>query len=347
MKKELNRIMNHKINCLGCGIVKQSIDNSQPGYVLDKHHDYCQSCFKLMNYGIDTNFILPTKLPEIKENSVIFIVCSILYLDLLFKHTINNEKNKVVFIINKIDLLPRDTNLDYLLDSITHFAKASKVNYYDIILMSANNSYDISNLSSYINHFSEENIYFIGLQNSGKSTLIKALTLDDEILNISKAGLTVETIEKKYNNKKLYDTPGLMQKGYITQFYSYNIYKKILPDREIKPKVYNLKSMETIIIDGLAAVSVIEKDSPVVFYGNNFIKINKGSYPRSVNNMIDKKTYTYTFDKYETKEFNLEKDIKYRITLADFGFVVIEGVNKILVTTHPDLHISLIKEYLK
>lgn len=343
-------MINTETICKGCGINLQNTNSELIGYAPKLNADYCMNCFQLINYGIDTNQILPIKLPEIKEDSVIIIVSSVMYLDLLFKFNkeIKGNNSKIVFLINQIDLLPSDTNLDYLLKQITKFAKQSRINYHDIILMSALNKYDLLNFSNYVNSFEEKHIYLIGLQNSGKSTIFKALTNNKHVLSLKKAGLTQQTIKDFYNDKIIYDTPGLLQKGYIPQFFTYEQYKKILPDRKINAKVYNLKKGKSIIIAGLVSISLLENDGTIVFYGNNFLPITQGSYPNSVNKMVKNKNYLYSFENYENKEFDLlEPNIKYRITLADFGFVVIEGINKVSVTTNPDLHVSLIKEYLK
>lgn len=349
MNKGLSCMKNTEMHCKGCGIKLQNSNKDLIGYAPKLTNKNCMNCFQLINYGIDTNQILPVKLPVIHDDSVIFIVCSVMYLDLLFNfnESIEHQNSKIVFIINQIDLLPSDTNLDRLLKQITKFAKKSKVNYYDIVLMSALNHFDLNNFYEYVDSFTEKHIYLIGLQNSGKSTIFKAITKNEEVLTLKKAGLTQQTITSPYKDKMIYDTPGLIQKGYITNFYSYDIYKKILPDRKIKPKVYNLKQNKTIIIAGLASISLLEDSGTIVFYGNNFLPINQGSYPKSVDNMVENKNYLYSFDEYQEKLFDLRKNIKYRITLADFGFVIIEGVNKVSITTHPQLHVSIIKEYLK
>ena len=39
----------------------------------------------------------------------------------------------------------------------------------------------------------------------------------------------------------IYDMPGLYQEGYLHQLLPYGIYKDLIPDKEIKPRIYQLK----------------------------------------------------------------------------------------------------------
>src|SRR5690606_17681641 len=138
----------------------------------------------------------------------------------------------------------------------------------------------------------------------------------------------------------IYDMPGLYQKGYLHQFLSYEQYKKLIPDHEIKPKIYQLKMFQTIMVEGLVACTVL-KDVDLVYYGSNLVHMHKTNKDRIDALLKDKEQQFKVYGSaYEKRTFKVPKG-KYQITLADMGFFHITGPTHIEITYVKDMHISL------
>lgn len=337
------------IKCMGCGATLQVQDEKKVGYALSLDHDYCQACFKLMHYGDVNEHFHPEDLPKLSQDAVVFMVSSVLHLDMLFTYPVYRyEPNiKYVYLINQIDLLPESTNLDDMLKQMIIRAKLMRVPYHDIIMMSAKNPYDIQNLEVYIQNFSEKNMYLIGVQNSGKTTIFKGLTKDTHALAFSKAGLTQEALIKSIGKRQIYDMPGLYQKGYVHQFLPYQTYKKLIPLETIKPKIYQLKKDQTIFLEGLIAITVSQPTQTVVLYVKNMLKVHKTNVLKIESLLNEKeKNFDIYVDTYEQKSFKI-KDAKMQITFADIGFMHILGPNTIKVTYPKGMHISLSEALFK
>ena len=337
------------IKCKGCGAPLQTDDPNKVGYALSLDHTYCQACYKLLHYGDVNEHFHPEDLPKLSQDAVVFMISSILHLDMLFSYPVYRyEPNiKYVYLINQVDLLPQSTNLDEMLKQIIIKAKLNYIPFHDIILMSAKNPFDIINLDKYMRNFTEKNLYLIGVQNSGKTTIFKALTKDEHALAFQKAGLTQEALVNKLGKHQIFDMPGLYQKGYVHQFLPYQVYKKLIPQEVIKPKIYQLKKDQTLFIEGLIAISVSNERQTVVLYLNNFVNIHKTNINRINDLLADKdKNFEVYVDAYEEKSFRIIKS-KMQITFADIGFMHIQGPNTVRVTYPKGMHISLSEALFK
>ncbi len=329
--------------CKGCGAALQTLEKDKVGYALSLDHEYCQSCYRLLHYGESSIHFHPEDLPSLPENSLILMISSVLHLDLLFSHPVwrYQSEAKFIYIINQIDLLPKDTNLEMLLQNIIKKAKSMQVPYEDIILMSAKNPYDIDHLKQYVQSFSSKHIYLLGVQNSGKTTLFKALTNDNKALAFKKAGLTQEALEGMFNDQKIIDMPGLYQSGYLHHLLPYTVYKKLIPDQEIHPKIYTLSKGQTVFIEGLVAVTLTTEAQPVVFYLDRNIKMHKTNEKRIHELLVNKEEQFKIYaDAYEEKAFRITS-AKMQITLADMGFIHITGPCHLKIVYPKGFHLSL------
>lgn len=336
--------------CLGCGTYLQTNNVSQTGYVIKLDNDYCQSCFKLANYGVASTHEHPNLLPEFEDNSLVVVITSVLFLDTLFKTNLKRlTNNQVVYVINQIDLLPKDTNLDLFIKNLETKARQTQTEVADIILMSAHNQRDLANLKEYLLDYQQTKIYLVGIQNSGKTTIFKYLTNNTTALNLKKAALTQTTLTGKMGNKTILDTPGLYQTGYLHELYPYDVYKRILPEKTIRPIIYNLKAKDVTIIDGLVAIEIVKIVRPsVVFYLNQNLKIHKTNVNKLTNLLANyQQHFKYGFDDYQATTFKLEKNIKYQVTLADFGFIHLIGPATIKVHSPKNLHLTLMEALFK
>lgn len=335
--------MSKTIRCQGCGATLQTEHEEKVGYARSLDLTYCQSCYRLMHYGESITHFHPEDLPSLPENSIILMVSSVLHLDMLFSYPVYRYQSdaKYVYIINQLDLLPRSTNRDLLIDQITLKAKKSSIPYIDIILMSSKNKDDINHLKEYLYAHKNPNIYLLGVQNSGKTTIFKALTNDDKALAFKKAGLTQEALSRPFGKKMIYDMPGLYQEGYLHQMLPYNVYKRLIPDHEINPKIYQMKDNQTIFIEGLVSLTFVGSDTNAVFYLDDQVIMHKTN-PSRIKDLLENKEKNFKVfaEVYEERSFKIPLG-KYQITFADMGFVHVNGPLTVKMTVPKGMHISL------
>ncbi len=332
-----------KARCKGCGAVLQQDHADQVGYTPDLNRPYCQACFRLSHYGEVKSHVHPEEIPTLKPKSLALMVCSVMALDMLFFYPLHRYAPNVTYtyIINQVDLLPESTNLELFLKRIIKRAQSMHIPYEDIILMSAKHKEDIKHLKEYIASFHVSDVYLLGVQNAGKTTLYKALVHDKEALAMNKAGLTQETLSAKLSSKQtIHDMPGLYQEGYLHQLFTYDTYKRLLVDKRLRPVIYQLKVNQAILIEGLVSVSV-DKNCSVVCYMNRHIQTHRTQRERTHTLFKEQTLPDRIYAKaYETRTFQLPSG-KQQITFADFGFVHIDGPGRITVTYPKGIHISL------
>jgi len=329
--------------CQGCGAILQTEDQTKVGYALNLELDYCQSCYKLMHYGEGSTHFHPEDLPKLQSDALIIMVSSILHLDLLFSYPVYRYQPdaKFVYIINQIDLLPSSTNLDLLIERITLQARKHHIPFIDIILMSAKNIHDIENLRNYLRNYKEKHVYLVGVQNSGKTTLFKALTHHTKALAFKKAGLTQEALTGQLNHQTIYDMPGLYQEGYLHQILPYEIYKNLIPDEQIRPKIYQLRQNQTLFIEGLIAFTSLGDERTVALYVERNVSIHKTNQLRIKPLLLEKEKHFKIFaNEYQEKAFKIPEG-KQQITLADMGFIHITGPLTVKLTYPKDMHLSI------
>jgi hypothetical protein len=60
--------------------------------------------------------------------------------------------------------------------------------------------------------------------------------------------------------------PGLYQEGYLHHLLPYEVYKKLIPDEEMRPKIYQLKNNQTLFLEGFRFYDLSRRDPTVVLY---------------------------------------------------------------------------------
>lgn len=330
------------VNCLGCGVFKQTENENLVGFVKDLSHDYCLDCFKLKNYGKTNVHYNPNVYDEIKPGSVIFVVHSVMQLDSLFNLPVERIQSDATFVylINQVDLLPSETNLNHLFKEIKSKAKKQKIKIDELILMSALNKEDINNLKGFIKSYQTKNFYLFGYQNSGKSTLFKALTNNNLVLSINKAGLTQSLIEGNYEDKKIYDLPGVYIKGILANYFNYEEYKVMLPSVKLKPRVYVLTNKQRLVLNNLIEITNNnETNVTLIFYINQQIVVKR----YNVNNELD---YLNNDFKYISKTFKTIYK-KNHVQISDLGFILINGLNNINIKHPKEMHLTIMESLIK
>ena len=258
--------------CIGCGVTLQTNDVNNHGYVDNTEKEICERCFKLKNYGQYKEVKLGNEtykqiLSKIPKDSLVVYLTSLLNINLDY---IKEFKN-VIIVLTKKDLLPKSVKDYKLINYISNEIK----NYKDIEIISSIKNYNLDSLMSKIKKYSNnKDIYFVGLTNSGKSTLINKLikNYSDEDIEVTTSmypSTTLNKIELSLGDHKIIDTPGLLSEGSILNSLTLKDIKKITPKKEIKPRSYQLKGKGSLVIEDYIRIDYHTDNNIAVYLANN------------------------------------------------------------------------------
>ncbi len=271
--------------CNGCGIVLQDENINQDGYTTSLDNSLCRRCFRLKNYGeyqtvAKTNDEYIEILKAIDENDdLVLHIVDILNLDKDLAFISEYLHNKMILVLNKRDVLPKSVKDEKLITYIQDMG----IEYKDIIIISAEKNYRIDELFRSIEkHQTSKDVYVVGHTNTGKSSLINQLIKNysentNELTISPLPSTTLDKITIELNDKlTLIDTPGLVDRSNLVNYVEPKILKKLNPRREIKPRTYQLKKNQCLIIDSLARIDYVEGNkNSFTLYLSNDIKVKR------------------------------------------------------------------------
>lgn len=282
--------------CIGCGAILQNTNPASEGYVKDLSNDLCERCFKIRHYNSysmiakDNNVYLDILDRISKTNDLLILVTDLFSLDSLEEL---NLKNPIILVLTKTDLIPRNSDEDKLLSKLKY-----NLNIVSKIAVSSKNNHNLDELYNLINtHKKSKNVYVIGYTSSGKSTLINKLIYNYgnnpyEITTSVLPSTTLDLIEVPVNDElTLIDTPGLLDEGSIILSATKEMFKVIVPKKEIKPTVIQVKTNQTIIVDNIFRIDV-KKGGTLIFYLSNNLKIER--FYKDIDKMKYLKKYSFT-----------------------------------------------------
>ncbi|GAB3050620.1 ribosome biogenesis GTPase YqeH [Virgibacillus ainsalahensis] len=278
-----------KIFCQGCGIEIQTSDSGAPGYTpqssLNKENLLCKRCFRLKHYNeiqdvsiTDDDFLKMVSSIRDAQGLVVHVIDIFDVDGSLIKslpRIIGN--NPIILVGNKIDLLPKSTNNRKLIQWLRSSAKEAGIKVKDVFLISSSKGFGIEELTTEIEHYREnKDVYIVGTTNVGKSTFINRLIkqsngIEDVITTSYFPGTTLGFIEIPLDDDTaLIDTPGIVNKQQMAHYVSNQDLKLITPNKEIKPRIYQLDEHQTLFFGGLARLDFIkgEKQSFVCYFSN-------------------------------------------------------------------------------
>ncbi len=328
--------MNDVKKCLGCGVTLQDQNILQEGYTTSLENDYCQRCFRMKNYG---DYQVVTKSNEEyleilktvgKTKDLVLYITDLLNLEDDFKKIREILPNKMILVLNKKDVLPKSVKEKKLIK----YLEDLNIQVEEIIVISCNKNYNIDYLLKRIKYYqTSKNVYVVGHTNAGKSSLINQLikNYSDKTQELTMSPLpstTLSMITIEINDHlTLIDTPGLVDSGSILNHVDEKMVKKISPKKEIKPKTYQLRKNQSIIIENFLRIDYIEgeKNSFTVYVSND-LKV------RRLLNLVNNN---------DLKDFNkTTMNIKYEEDLVITGLGFIKIVNKGVIDVYLDKNIK-------
>lgn len=328
--REVNIMNNDNKKCLGCGVILQDQNILQEGYTTSLENDICQRCFRMKNYGeyqvvtkSNDEYIEILKSVGQTKDLVLYIT-DLLNLEKNIEQVRNIISNKMILVLNKKDVLPKSVKETKLIE----YLKSRDVNFEEVIVISANKNYNIDYLLRRIKYYqTSKNVYVVGHTNAGKSSLINKLirNYSDKVQELTMSPLpstTLNTVNIEINDYlTLIDTPGLVDSGSILNFIDSKMVSKISPKKEIKPKTYQLRKNQSIIIEDLVRIDYVEGE--------------KNSFTLFVSNDLKVKRLLNSTNKDELKDLNkVTYQVKYDEDLVINGLGFIKIVNKGIIDVY-------------
>lgn len=303
--------------CLGCGIELQDKDLNKEGYVDSLDKDICKRCFKIKHYNnyvyedVDSKSYLDILNNTLDSSDLVVYVSSVFNLSGIT----DIHHDNAILVLTKKDILPKSFKDKKLINYINSL----DVKYKDVIVVSSINNYNMDLLYNTIYKYKTSNkVYVVGKTNSGKSTLINKLVKNYGCFNYDITcsmypNTTLGMMDVKINDSLcLIDTPGIVNKDNILFNIDSKEFKRIMPKKEIKPRVYQLNRPCSLIINDMIRLDYLDNVvTSLVIYISNDVKIVKCG--------IDNGRFTdYKVNKYR---YICKKDI----VIDDFCFIKVTG----------------------
>ena len=297
--------MNEK-KCLGCGVLLQDENILMPGYTTNLENDFCQRCFRIKNYGeyqlVTNNNVEYMKMLEAvgKTHDLVLYVTDLINLEKDFDVIRDIIPNKMILVLNKRDVLPKSVKEEKLVEFFNNY----NIFFDEIIPVSTINNFNMDYLLKKIKYYqTSKNVYVVGRTNAGKSSVINNIIRNysenaDSLTSSPLPSTTLNTLSIVVNDYlTLIDTPGLIDSGSIINNLPIELVKKISPKKEIKPRIYQLRAGQGIIINDLVRIDYLEgiRNSFAVFVSNE-LKIERININNTKLTDLNKSTYDVKYD---------------------------------------------------
>lgn len=325
--------MDNEKKCEGCGVILQDENVLLEGYTTSLDNRLCQRCFRMKNYGeyqtvAKSNEEYLDILKEVSETKdLVLYITDLLNLEKNLEEIRSLIPNKMILVLNKKDVLPKSVKEEKL---IRYLQEMEDVHFEEIVVISANKNYNIDYLLKRVKFYqTSRNVYVVGHTNAGKSSLINKLieNYSDSTQELTMSPLpstTLNTVTIQIDDHlTLIDTPGLVEVGSILNHVSDQMVKKISPKKEIKPRTYQLRKNQSIVIENLVRIDYVEgeRNSFTLFISND-LKVKRLLNLMNNDDLKDKNKITY--------QMKYDEDL----VISGLGFIKI--VNKGVVDLYID-----------
>ncbi|QJC52655.1 ribosome biogenesis GTPase YqeH [Paenibacillus albicereus] len=290
-----------KPSCAGCGAELQTLSKDRPGYVpataLGAEGAICQRCFRIRNYNDAAQV-------SMDHDEFLRLLGGIASTDSLVVHIVDLfdfegslisglqrfvGANPVLLVVNKIDLLPKGTNYNRIRNWVQRQAKAQGLRTVDVVLCSAKKGMGFERVVESVEQLrGRRDVYVVGATNVGKSTLINRLISDysdlDRELTVSRfPGTTLDEIRIPLDDgKAIVDTPGIVYPSRLTELVPRGVLGALLPDKPIKPLVYQLDAGQTLFFGSLVRFDYTRgANLSFTLYTANGLKVHRTKLERA------------------------------------------------------------------
>ncbi|AQK61232.1 embryo defective 14 [Zea mays] len=331
-RKEKRRALARKpsglASCYGCGAPLQTAEEAAPGYVdpdtyqlKKRHHQLrtvlCGRC-KLLSHGHMVTAVgghggypggkkfvsaeqLREKLSYLRhEKALIVKLVDIVDFNGSFLARVRDfaGANPIILVITKVDLLPRDTDLNCIGDWVVESVVKKKLNVLSVHLTSSKSLVGITGVISEIHQERKgRDVYILGSANVGKSAFISAMlrtmAYKDPVAAAAQKYKPIQSavpgttlgpiqIEAFLGGGKLYDTPGVHLHHRQAAVIHADDLPSLAPQSRLKGRCFPANDTDvelsgnSLFWAGLVRIDVIKAlpRSRLTFYGPKKLKIN-------------------------------------------------------------------------
>ncbi|CAN4090296.1 unnamed protein product [Withania somnifera] len=183
---------------------------------------------------------------------------------------------KLVLVATKVDLLPSQISPARLDKWVRHRAKANggpKLS--GVYMVSSRKDLGIRNLLAFIKDLAgpRGNVWVIGAQNAGKSTLINAFSKKEGVkatklteAPVPGTTLGILRIGGILSAKaKMYDTPGLLHPYILSMRLNREEQKMVEIRKELQPRTFRTKHGQTVHIGGLVRLDLVHASAETIY----------------------------------------------------------------------------------
>ncbi|MDF2722974.1 MAG: GTPase [Paenibacillus sp.] len=289
------------LRCAGCGVPIQTESPERLGFTpqaaLQKETVYCQRCFRIKHYN-EISSITPN------QNDFLKILSGIGQKEALVVHIVDLfdfegsiigglhrfvGANPIVLVVNKIDLLPKSINMNRIVNWLQKQAKEQGLRPVETVLCSAKRNIGFDRVVEAIAaHRGTKDVYVVGATNVGKSTLINRLIgdysdLEAELTTSPYPGTTLDLVHIPLDDgRDIIDTPGIVYNHRLTEIADKRDLPALLPDKPIKPAVFQLNEQQTLFFGGFVRFDFVQgARQSFTCYTSNALPIHRTKLERA------------------------------------------------------------------
>lgn len=288
-------------SCAGCGIRLQFGSPEAPGYIpeaaIQRKPVICQRCFRIRHYNeassvaIDQDDFLKLLGGIGGTNSLVVHIVDLYDFEGSLISGLQRfvGNNPVLLVVNKIDLLPKGMNTNRIRNWVQKQAKSQGLRTIDVVLCSAKRNMGFEHVIDALDRYREgRDVYVVGATNVGKSTLINRLIRDysdmeRELTTSRYPGTTLDAVHIPLEDgKAIIDTPGIVYTSRMTEVVPRTFLGSLLPDKPIKPLVYQLNEKQTLFIGSLVRFDFVEGErQSFTLYLSNALQVHRTKLERA------------------------------------------------------------------
>ncbi len=352
--------INDMKKCKGCGAVLQNTDAHQIGYTPKLSGDYCQRCFRLMHYddltvsmrkGIDPDEVMAQ---IAKTDALILWVVDLFDFEASMIPGLNRFLlgKDIILLANKRDLLPATMSEEKIARFVFSRLKEMGIQIQNLIITSAFDKDSIDEIHHAIDQYANNRPTLImGKANAGKSTLLNRLTATETLTMSRYPGTTIDFNTIEADGYTYIDTPGIEISHSMLMEVKEEDLKKILPDRRLKPTVFQVNKDQSFAIGGLARIDLIGcEHASVVFYMNQALFLHRGKvsaadelWQNHYGELLVPTTIEHHFRKHTIRK---EMD-KMDVVIDGLGWICVHGaIQNVSVYVNEDVNVTFRKAML-
>lgn len=318
--------------CIGCGVVLQSNNEEEVGYIPSHKYDnskYCQRCFRLIHYDkkvVSKTIIEDKKILDIVNESGAYAIFFIDFLNINNK-TISTFKKiniKKTLVISKSDLIFDSISKEKMINNIKNIYDIDS----DIIFLSSKNKENINFIFNKLENSKIKECYILGYTNAGKSTFINTIRENNDVVVSNMPNTTLDFLEFKVKGYKIIDTPGFTYQNNFYEDDNFDLIKRINPKYFVRPITYQTKLDQIFCLEDIIYIKNFDYNS-ITFYMSNLIKIKK----------------RYKVENIEYDEFKIEENSD--IVIPSFGFIYVKKSCMIKINKNLSSNIEIRKTIIK